>query len=257
MILICPQCTTRYTVDESKFPPQGRNVRCAKCGHVWHQAPPSATPEITMAEIAAAAETVQPQAAPVFAPAREPAPAPEAPPPQRAAFVAPPRQAGADERQEPAAAAPPPQLVRRFPVGAIAGWAGLVIAILIIGWAGVSYRQNIAMLWPKTASLYAALGLDVNPRGLAFADVAYHREMQDGQAVLAVTGKLVNIGDRVAVVPEIMVALSDDQRRELYHWSFAASVSSLRPGQAVPFLTRLSSPPSGAKHLEVRFAGGE
>ncbi len=256
MILICPQCTTRYTVDESKFPPQGRNVRCAKCGHVWHQAPVAA-PDITMAEIAAAAESVQPQAPQAYVPATEPPPPrPEPAAPQRAAYVAAPQIGNDAPDQDPL---PPPaqHVPRRFPIAAVAGWAGLVLAILIIGWAGVSYRQNIAMLWPRTASLYAALGLDVNPRGLAFADVAYHREVQDGQAVLAVTGKLVNIGDRIAAVPEIMVALSDGQRRELYHWSFAASVSTLRPGQAVPFLTRLSSPPAGAKHLEVRFAGGE
>jgi hypothetical protein len=28
----------------------------------------------------------------------------------------------------------------------------------------------------------------------------------------------------------------------------------LKPGQSSPFLTRLSSPPAAARHLEVRFA---
>src|SRR5579862_9013106 len=39
MILTCPSCGTRYSVDGAKFPSQGRTVRCAKCGHSWHQAP--------------------------------------------------------------------------------------------------------------------------------------------------------------------------------------------------------------------------
>ena len=42
MILTCPQCSTRYQVDGAKFPSTGRNVRCAKCGHVWHQLGPMA-----------------------------------------------------------------------------------------------------------------------------------------------------------------------------------------------------------------------
>src|SRR5512135_1482906 len=45
MILTCPQCATRYQVDADKFPPAGRNVRCAKCGHVWHQLGPAPEPD--------------------------------------------------------------------------------------------------------------------------------------------------------------------------------------------------------------------
>ena len=44
MILTCPSCSTRYTVDEAKFPASGRTVRCAKCGHSWHQPGPEAEP---------------------------------------------------------------------------------------------------------------------------------------------------------------------------------------------------------------------
>ena len=45
MILTCPQCATRYQVDGAKFPGAGRNVRCAKCGHVWHQLGPCREPD--------------------------------------------------------------------------------------------------------------------------------------------------------------------------------------------------------------------
>jgi predicted Zn finger-like uncharacterized protein len=37
MILTCPECATRYEIDGANFPPEGRKVRCKKCGHVWHQ----------------------------------------------------------------------------------------------------------------------------------------------------------------------------------------------------------------------------
>ena len=58
MILTCPQCATRYQVDGAKFPAAGRNVRCAKCSHVWHQLGPVEEPdpdaEIVVQEPAAA-----------------------------------------------------------------------------------------------------------------------------------------------------------------------------------------------------------
>src|SRR5437868_4590742 len=39
MIVSCPVCRTRYLVDEGALRgSSGRTVRCANCGHTWHQA---------------------------------------------------------------------------------------------------------------------------------------------------------------------------------------------------------------------------
>lgn len=42
-LIICPSCETRYET-AAVFPPEGRKVRCSKCGHVW-QAKAVAQPE--------------------------------------------------------------------------------------------------------------------------------------------------------------------------------------------------------------------
>jgi predicted Zn finger-like uncharacterized protein len=245
MILTCPQCETRYQADASKFAPPGRKVRCAKCAHVWHQEAPAPEPE-------AGLET--------FTPPPEPEPAPPPPQmepePQRAAYapvteesvaVRAPATPAVEKRPKPRSHAP-----QR--IGMIVGWLALVGVILVVGWSALTYRQQVATVWPQAASLYSALGLHVNTRGLDFVDVAYHRETEDGQQVLAVSGKLVNISAHEQSVPPIEVTLTDDSKRMLYHWSFNSSVQTLRPGQQTAFTTRLSSPPSGARHLELRFA---
>lgn len=248
MILTCPQCETRYQADASKFAPPGRKVRCAKCAHVWHQEAPEPEPE----EVFETAAVPEPEPAPAPVAAPEPEMEPE---PQRAAF--------APAVETVAAYAPVAPAVERRPkprsrapqrIGMVLGWLGLVVVILVIGWSALTYRQQIATVWPQAASLYTALGLHVNTRGLDFVDVAYHRETEDGQQVLSVSGKLVNISAREQSVPPIEVTLTDGSKRMLYHWSFNSTVQTLHPGQQVAFTTRLSSPPSGARHLELRFA---
>ncbi|MFN3937914.1 MAG: zinc-ribbon domain-containing protein [Gemmobacter sp.] len=35
----CPNCDAQYEVPDSAIPPEGRDVQCSNCGHVWFQRP--------------------------------------------------------------------------------------------------------------------------------------------------------------------------------------------------------------------------
>ena len=260
MILTCPNCATRYTVDDAKFPAAGRKVRCAKCTHVWFQPGPTAEP----VPVAAMAEA--PAGAPISAPASSPVSAPAASSPaasarivERVAEAMPAPAAAADfvpPRSEPEAAiGEQPKMGAGARLALIAGWVGLILVVLLIGVSAVRYRQEISTVWPQSAGVYKSLGLPVNAHGIDIVKVDSHRESEDGQVVLAVTGRILNAGSRELPVPQsLRVTLSDSANHELYHWTFAPSAQTLKPGQSVPFLTRLSSPPAAARHLEVRFA---
>ncbi|MEI9990664.1 MAG: DUF3426 domain-containing protein [Rhizomicrobium sp.] len=245
MILTCPQCATRYQTDAAKFPAAGRNVRCAKCGHVWHQIGPAPEPD-PEAEI----EVHEP-------------PPPPPPPPEPASIAAQPRVAAfaptpvtvAHAAEDVPAAAPrrgAPWLGR---AAVVAGWVLLVGLILVIGVAAVRFRDNVATWLPQTSSFYAAAGLPVNPRGIDFTDVAQSLGTEDGQQVLAVTGRIVNRSNHELSVPLVRVGLLDLDSHELYHWTFVPGVSTLKPGASAKFRTRLSSPPAGTHDIELRFAG--
>jgi len=235
MILTCPSCDTRYSVDGSKFPAAGRTVRCAKCGNSWHQM--GERPELE--------------------------PEPEAMAPEAAESV-PETPSFEPEPVSPTRSFTPPLVTVAEPVphtplgpkiAVVAGWAGLIAAILLIGYAAVHYRQHIASIWPQSAGVYSSLGLHVNASGIDFRQVDYRRETEDGQVVLAVSGMIVNTGGRELPVPQtVRVILSDASNHELYHWNFKPNAQVLKPGQSVPFMTRLASPPAAARHLEVRFA---
>ena len=237
MILTCPECTTRYQTDASQFAPDGRKVRCAKCGHVWFQAPPAPEPEPGL-EDASVAPEAEAEAEPVAAPKRE-------------AFAPAPR---VEPARTQARFASRPGRLEQVAIGA--GWVLLAVIVLGVGLSGVLYRQSIASLWPQSSSLYAAVGMPVNTRGIKilseYKDA--HFETENGQDVLIITGKLVNISSRELSVPAIRASLIDADKRELYHWNFSAGVSTLHPGQLASFRTRLPSPPATARAIELRFA---
>jgi predicted Zn finger-like uncharacterized protein len=240
MILTCPSCGTRYSVDGSKFPSQGRTVRCAKCGHSWHQAAEAAE-AVTEPEVVRDTPPVVPPPEAPPGPVPDPVPEPVAASPTRA--------------YAPAAAVEQPRTPLGPKLAVVAGWIGLIVVVLLIGASAVRYRQDIAVIWPQSAGVYSSLGLKVNASGIDFQAVTYKREIEDGQTVLSVSGTIVNTGSRELPVPQtVRVTLSDTGNRELYHWTFKPTATVLKAGQSVPFTTRLSSPPAAARHLEVRFA---
>lgn len=218
MILTCPQCATRYQIDDSKFPAEGRKVRCTKCGHLWFQAAPAPEPKPAGVTAAGASAAAQAQTAqPGAAPAAEKAPG---------------------ER-----------------LAAAAGWIGLLAVLGLIAWGGIRYRDAIAEVWPQTARLYAALGMPAKARGLTFETVSYRRDTQAGRQVLVVNGTLANASARELAAPPIQVVLTDAKRRVVDRWTFSPAARRLNPGERLNFTTTRANPPSSARHLDIRFAG--
>src|SRR5256885_3184645 len=209
MILTCPQCATRYQIENSKFPPEGRKVRCAKCGHGWFQAAPAPELESVPVSVPAAGSTSSSQ----------------------------PTQARPDAGRS--APEMPEERTRRGPPGertaVIVGWIGLAAVLGLIVWGAIRYRDAIAEVWPQTASLYAALGLPANAHGLAFESVSYQRKAEAGQPVLVVNGTVINASAREVAVPRIQVVLTDDARHSVDRWTFLPPRPHLAPGARMTF----------------------
>lgn len=243
MILTCPVCSTRYSADAKNFPPEGRDVRCAKCGHIWHHMAPAEDPDAsifeggppeepteTIDEIRQRQEAALEERSHRFGPANF----------------------GSSPEDDLVGPRPWQLALARAIVGV--GWIGIVVVILALGWAALIYRPQLIEYWPQSASLYASIGIKPDLAVLKFSDVGYRSTIEDGQPMLTVSGRLVNDGAKEMSVPVIRAVLIDDAHREVYHWTFSPKQLTLPPGQSTKFASRIASPPSAARHLELHFA---
>lgn len=106
---------------------------------------------------------------------------------------------------------------------------------------------------PQTASLYRAIGLPVNLRGLSIADATTVAQLHEGVPLLLVEGTLANTSTRTVKVPRLRLALRNSAGQELYHWTQEPDRRSLSPGESLTFRARLALPPPEAHDVVVRF----
>lgn len=290
MEIVCPNCATAYRLGEAAIGPQGRKVRCARCGQEWMAARAFAEPAMqyavlppgTDAALTAAfadalfdGETGTPAAGHVRPrPPRAPRRREEMPEAEEAdeaaaqssavALPAPPPAVpvtiaavgpGFERIRKTAAAAAraPRRRPARRPLAERLGAPVLTLVLVLVAGAALA-RQPIVAAIPDLAGLYAMLGLDVNLRGLEFRNMTATRDIENGRPVLIVKGEIANIASRDAAVPPIRLALRSN-RQEIYAWSVESARRNLAAGESVAFSTRLPTPPATADDIVLRFTG--
>jgi hypothetical protein len=132
-------------------------------------------------------------------------------------------------------------------------WTSAILTLVAINLMLIGWRSNVVRWLPQTASLYAAIGLPVNLRGLVFANVTTERETHDGVEVLLVQGSIVNDFKRAAEVPRLRFSVRYQGGYEVYSWTALPNRNVLTPGESLSFSSRLASPPREGDRVEVRF----
>jgi predicted Zn finger-like uncharacterized protein len=280
MLIVCPNCATSYRVSPESIGETGRSVRCKTCHNVWYEPPRQLATESAQAAVndaldptlirpplddvvhvgigrpgSSGSETDIPDADFPVDPAAGTGPydvAPSIVPPDGPAYDRP--RIGTPTNVERAAAARAGQRrARRRLVLSRHALPAAICALVLVLFCLVAARQQMVRLLPQTASLYAAIGLPVNLRGLAFENIKTLRDVQDGIPMLVIEGEIVGTTARHTEVPRLRFAVVDVSGKEIYAWTVRPSRTLLPPGETLPFRARLASPPAEANGISVRF----
>lgn len=136
----------------------------------------------------------------------------------------------------------------------VAVWGATGAALAASATGMVAFRQDVAEIWPRSASAFAALGLEVNVYGLEFYDLAVERAFDGPTPILLVSGEVRNIGRDNKMVPPVRVSLRDSQSQEIFDLVNVITEEPLAAGASTPFQIRVENPPVDAVDLEATFA---
>lgn len=266
MLIVCPNCASRYEIAEAKIGTGGRKVRCASCQTTWQIQAPQAidarpTGEVLQSDLDAAVPELP------GAPSPEQTAAELEEELRRAAEIDADIAALTAEREEPPQAniaqpMPPKPKRNRIGAGSLGtrlppAAAGILVAagLATLGF-GLWQRERVVRAIPQFAGLYASVGLPVNVRGLAFSAVESELVQDPQGRFLVVSGDVTNIANSTTKVPPITVMVQSEDGKVLYSWTTEPPRPSLEPAELMHFRARLASPPENGRSVQLRFGAG-
>jgi len=102
------------------------------------------------------------------------------------------------------------------------------------------------------------LGVDIDLPGrkatpLKLEFQAENRTLESGNALLTVSGRIINPTRSVQRVPQLRAEVRDSAGKTIYSWSISPPVSELQPGQSATFNSAEANVPAQAAKLHLGF----
>lgn len=224
MLIVCPACASEYHIEAERVGAGRRSVRCASCRETWF---------ITADDVAAGLQAEESGVEEAETPSAESLAAADAEPDLRAGEG---EEGVVVDQPVPArrrrSGAGPDKRPRKTRMLSPALAAGLVLFVLVP--LALLGRSTVVRAMPQTASLFSAIGLPVNLRGVALREVVAFQNPAEGDkpAQLVVEGNLVGVARGRVEVPMLEIVVRDDHGQPVYHWSVPPRRTPRPPGSA-------------------------
>lgn len=209
MILTCPNCETRFSIDEKVLQPNGRRVKCTDCAHIWFQEPIYADGQEGDEQEAAASE-------------QEAQGDDEAEASQDTKVDA---DSSSDVFEDiPDSVKPLPEKYSKKELtqmqAPFVGLKGKAIAagvvfllVSLVLYFGLSMnRDALVRSWPSSAAFFGMLGMEIEAPGkdLVFDRIVVNEHKSadaKGDSFIDVSGTVLNLGSTAQYLPLIEVSL--------------------------------------------------
>jgi len=204
MMVICPECSTRYVMGASALGPAGRKVRCASCGHVWHQVPD---------------ESIHDDAH------LDPIPESIRPIPEGSSV---PSYMDHGEGEATGGRNFVPYLVNY-------GFALVLFFVILLGL--YTQRHAVVRMWEPMALFYERIGhpVPVAGSGLVFDRVNAVTSVKNGRTLLNIDGYILNLTSETVAIPRVRAVVRDHTGRVVHTTRIAMDRDFLEAEKTMTF----------------------
>lgn len=251
MILTCPDCATRYLTKPEAIGPNGRTVRCASCTATWFVS----APDLSAKEPELRPLPVEPEKSESK---KQSSTQSQKNPPSEddfdeaddsdADFISP-SAASVMRDQADAKRA----MRRKRGVGFM--WISTLAALSAAALAAYIFRVDVVERFPKSATVYDMLGMEVAQGGLLIDDVITRSAYIEGAPTLIVEGQVRNPDRNDRESRLVQLSLHDPAGSALTQWQVELPKAHVTAGETLKFVTQYPNPPIDAVSLRYVFAG--
>lgn len=272
MIIICPECSTRYSIDQKIVEGQGKKVRCVQCEHIWKVMPETpkkneGSEELELTDIVDNGAVDQDKPVkhelrqnqdPVgdYTSSHDQELNPSQPQPAVHSQIL-----KSDLSRHDSLGKSSSSMNQRDSSQRPAWWKKclgtvlitLMVLLVVVGAVGYFARSWIQQYIPKSTSIYKMLHLDQAETVLQITTHQPYRwdEKANGERNLTVSGTITNPSGQEVVLPRIVISLFDQSNKPIADWAFDPPQEKLKGLENMTFEYTLERVPSHAVGISV------